>query len=164
MPLPQNRIFLFSLGGAVIVIGILATAGLWRGGDCQNFKEGKVSVNGEIDSVALAVEPVEQARGLAGCTDIPKNSGMYFVYDKPVSVAFWMKGMLIAIDIVWIADGVVIGVNDHVPPPAGTTITADLPRYKPPRPVTGVLELAAGEAAKQGIAVGTTITLLETGP
>lgn len=148
--------FLFAAGSAV-VIGMIVVSGLiWRLQACHDFNEAKLQINDEIFSVAVARGPTDQARGLIGCQSIPEHSGMYFPYATAAVPQFWMRGMSIPIDIVWISDGQVIGIVPSVPPVEKFVV--DPPLYRPPRPVTGVLELGAGKAAEYGIVVGQAVT------
>lgn len=93
-------------------------------------------------------------RGLSGRADVPPNYGMLFVFPEANRYGFWMKDMLVPIDIVWLrADGTVVGIDAHVSPDTFPT-----PFYAP-EPVTRVLEVRAGEAAAQGWVVGSVIDL-----
>ena len=69
-----------------------------------------------------------------------------------------MKGMLINIDIIWIKDNKVVGIDHNVPAPKANTPDAELPSY--PTPVSNpqaVLEIAAGQAKAQGISIGDSV-------
>ncbi|MCZ7625774.1 MAG: DUF192 domain-containing protein [Candidatus Methylomirabilis sp.] len=61
------------------------------------------------DRVTITVEVArtrrEQAKGLAGRSSLPKGEGMLFPFDAAEHRTFWMKGMLIPLDIVWIREG-----------------------------------------------------------
>jgi len=41
-------------------------------------------------------------KGLGLRDNISNDSGMLFVFEKPGSLSFWMKGMLFSIDIIWV--------------------------------------------------------------
>ena len=70
----------------------------------------------------------------------------------------FVKNMIIAIDIVWISNGQVVGVNANVPPPEDlSTSDIDLPQYASPTEVDAVLELAAGQAEALKIDTGSEI-------
>lgn len=109
--------------------------------------------------VAIAATPAEQRRGLSGCKRLPANTGLYFPLGERVKPAFWMKDMVIPIDVVWLAGDAVIGVSDNIPPPQPGVPDEELPRYDPPAPVTAVLEVAAGEAQRLGLDVGRQVLL-----
>ena len=80
---------------------------------------------------------------------------MLFLFKEPFRErTFWMKEMLIAIDIVWIGgDGRVLGVEESVLPPS--EIQGELPFYRSPGPVRAVLEVPAFRARSLGIEAGT---------
>ena len=107
---------------------------------------------GATFDVELAVTPGQRARGLMGREHLGDREGMLFIFELEGLHSFWMRGMVIPLDLVWIdADGVVAGVTDNVPPaPEGT-----IPEfYSPPRPIPYVLEINAGLAEAVGIRAG----------
>jgi uncharacterized membrane protein (UPF0127 family) len=84
---------------------------------------------------------------------------MIFVFDKDSKQEFWMKNTLIALDMVWVrASGTVDTVAANVPKSTRTTPDDAVAR----RAGTGkyVIELAAGEAAADGIVVGSDLKML----
>ncbi|MDB5245221.1 MAG: hypothetical protein JWN90_326 [Parcubacteria group bacterium] len=95
-----------------------------------------------------------QERGLGGRADIPQNYGMLFVFPVAKQYGFWMKDMLTSIDMIWLSDkGTILAIDASVSP-------ATYPKgFYPPQPVRLVLETRAGEAARRGWSVGTTIQL-----
>ena len=117
----------------------------------------RVTLEGVTFTVELAITPEERARGLMGRGRLDDTQGMLFIYQTDATPAFWMRGMLIPLDIVWIdADGMVAGIERDVPP-APSTI--DPPLYYPPRPIRYVLEINAGRAGEVGIVAGSRATL-----
>lgn len=125
---------------------------------CRDFNQSTVMIDNQAYSVALAQSDVEKTRGLIGCKAVPNKSGMYFVYKEPMSVSFWMKGMTIPIDMIWIARGRVVGVESNVPILNQNDITP--PLYGPNNPVDAVLEVGAGKAREYGIKEGSLVTLI----
>lgn len=158
----MKQFYLFSIGASVIaVLGIIGVFfGTARFSQCRDFHEGTITGGTEPLNVAVAATHIEKTHGLSGCRRLPADSGMYFVYDEPSLPQFWMKDMLVPLDIIWVAQGRIIGIEANVPPPASPEI-ADLPRYRPPAPITGVLELPAGSAATLGLTPGTALTLVQ---
>ncbi len=149
--------------GAAAILLIFGGVSYWISSQstCLDFKERTLEVTSPTGATAtlfigLADIPAEQVRGLAGCSAIPQNSGLYFPYSNPELVSIWMKGMKIPIDIVWIADGQVIGLEEFVPPPTNTK-TELLPQYKPSRPVNAVLEIEAGKAKEYSLEKGSMV-------
>jgi uncharacterized protein len=105
-------------------------------------------------NVDLAVSQAEQSKGLAGVSSLADDQGMLFVFSDKDSRTFWMKNMLIPIDIIWIEDARIVGIAHQVPVPLKTISNTDLPVYRSPSPVNYVLEVRAGLANEKGIAVG----------
>lgn len=90
--------------------------------------------------------------GLSGRESMPMNEGVLFVFDKPDRPVFWMKDMLFPLDVVWIRDGIVVGVQENVPAPNEDSPIART--MVPAVEVDSVLELNAGVVQKQEITVG----------
>ena len=95
----------------------------------------------------------QHERGLMEYRSLPDHAGMIFVFDADGPEDFWMKDTLIPLDMLFVgADGRVRSIATNVPTVAPDTPDADIPlesgvgKY--------VIELAAGEAARDGIAVG----------
>ena len=96
----------------------------------------------------------EQARGLSGRADLAPQSGMLFPQSSDIVAAFWMRGMLIALDFVWIgSDCRVADLTQDVPPPDDPEQNTNLPIYSPSVPVRYIFEINAGEVAALGIEV-----------
>lgn len=98
--------------------------------------------------------PEAQEKGLGGRTDVPNGYGMLFVFPKEETLAFWMKDMLVPIDILWLSeDGTILGIEDSISPDTyPKTFTS-------PQPVRLVLELRAGESKLREYHVGSRIAL-----
>lgn len=95
-----------------------------------------------------------QERGLGGRSDVPENYGMLFVFPQDQKVGFWMKDMLVPIDIIWLSDdGRIRGIEDSLSPNTYPQI------FYPSQPVKYVLETRAGEARRRGWKIGTQVTL-----
>lgn len=104
----------------------------------------------------VADSAAEHEQGLSGRKEVPAGSGLLFIFDRPDLYGFWMKDMLISIDIIWLADdGTILEIEEGVSPDTYPT-----PFY-PPHPVKFVLETRVGEAKAQGWNVGTRIPLPE---
>lgn len=154
----EHKVLLWSGIAGVAFILIIVGGLFWGQGACRDFDQGRVTIDGVAISVAVAEAQVDRTRGLSGCERIPERSGMYFPYDSKQIPRYWMKGMLVPLDFVWIADGRVIGVTENVPAPT-TELDEELPYYKPPAGVDGVLEIGGGQVRELGIAVGDTVTV-----
>ncbi len=138
---------------ALLIVGLVVS---FSPKPCRNFTEGTVTVGDTEWSVAIADTPAEHKQGLMECELIPDKSGMYFVFTQPSTQPFWMKDMRVPLDIIWIAEGEIVGLERNVP------IAGDEPNpplYYSPQPYTAVLELPAGEADKSSLIIGSKVTL-----
>lgn len=115
----------------------------------------------KIDNLTLKVEVAdseeERARGLSGRRKLEEDGGMLFVFEKEnVFPSFWMKDMLIAIDIIWINDGEVVKIDKNVGPETGRS-TQELTLYYPDEPIDYVLEVSSGFSDKNGVKEGSRV-------
>lgn len=108
-----------------------------------------------IGSTAIAAEVVRDTeairRGLSGRDALDPKSGMLFVFPKPKTYRFWMRGMRFPVDIVWICNDRIVGITERVAPEPGT---AHPQFHYAPRKANYVLEIAAGIAAERHFHVG----------
>lgn len=124
---------------------------------CRNFNEAAVAIGPARWAVAVADTAAEHNHGLMECPHLPEAHGMYFVFQQPSTQPFWMKNMLIPLDIVWISEDRIIGLERSVPI-AGDESSP--PRYFAPQPYTAVLEIPAGEADQHSLAIGQEVALI----
>jgi len=47
----------------------------------------------------IAATPEQRALGLMGRSEVPRGTGMIFLFDEPAREGFWMKNCLVALDI-----------------------------------------------------------------
>ncbi len=144
---------------ALVTIAVIGVFFLLLEKPCANFKESSIETPIQKITVALADTPEEQGRGLGGCTMVPRNSGMYFVFSSAEERTFWMKDMRIPIDIIWLYEGAVVGIERNVPNLPGNTPDSELPTYSSPIPVDGVLEVGTGKAEEYGIQIGSKMNI-----
>ncbi len=91
--------------------------------------------------------------GLMNRTSVPQHTGMVFVFEQDAPIAFWMKSTLVPLDMIFVAaDGTVRLVDADVPVLAKNTPDSKIPLEQ--GTAKYVIELAAGEAAKDGISAG----------
>ncbi len=122
------------------------------------YKTSPPAAVGEFGGVSLRLEyattTLAREVGLSGRGSIPNDYGMLFVFPKDAPYGFWMKGMLVPIDIFWLDDkGQVVFIAQDV-------ATSTYPNvFYPNVPARYVLETAAGFAKVRGIAIGTPLVL-----
>jgi uncharacterized membrane protein (UPF0127 family) len=97
--------------------------------------------------IEVADTPEERSRGLMFRERMPENQGMLFVFQQNLPVGFWMQNTILPLDLLFVSDkGEVRAILPGVPFSTDT--------ISPGVPVRFVLELNAGTAERQGIAVG----------
>lgn len=133
----------------LIVAGFL----IYGSGLLIKEKQGKVFVKDVELRVEIADNPMVRSRGLSGRERLDESEGMLFLFSRAGFQSFWMKGMQIPIDIIWIKDNRIIGFEKDVSPEPGVRRTS-LKRYVSPEPVDKVLEVAAGTVERLNIEVG----------
>ena len=104
--------------------------------------------------VEYAISKEEREKGLSGRTNIPDDQVMLFIFPKDDLYGFWMKDMLMPIDIFWLSDqGHVVSIDQNA-------ATSSYPNvFYPDKPVKYVLETAAGFAQEHNIIKGTPFLL-----
>jgi uncharacterized membrane protein (UPF0127 family) len=98
--------------------------------------------------VEVADTPASRAQGLMFVEQMPRMSGMLFVYERPQPARFWMENTLIPLDIIFAdASGVVRHIHkDAIPLDRTPIVGGDGIQF--------VLELNAGMSAALGLGVG----------
>jgi len=124
----------------------------------KKTSEGRVIINSHEFYVDIADNAFTRQRGLAGRESLSDSEGMIFVFDTSMVRRFWMKGMLIPIDIIWIEDGKVVGFSKNAEPQPGVS-SIGLKIYSSPSPVSLVLEVRAGMIDELGIKVGDSVSV-----
>jgi hypothetical protein len=119
-----------------------------------------VIINEKDISVTLAETSEEREKGLSGVSSLEENSGMLFIFDEEsVAPKFWMKNMLIPLDIVWINDSKIIKIDKNVPIPLPDTSDDKIKTYSPNTEVDYVLEVNAGFCDSNSIKVGDEVNI-----
>jgi uncharacterized membrane protein (UPF0127 family) len=102
-------------------------------------------------TIPLALEVADTAKkraiGLSKRKTIAPSDGMLFLFEKPIVQKFWMKDTWIPLDILFVdADHRIVFIARGVP--------MSEEALGPDIPITSVIEIDAGRAAKNGISVG----------
>lgn len=131
----------------------------WR----QELPEGRataaITVGETPLEVDLAITPAEQSLGLGYRNGLEPGTGMLFVGNREEIKTFWMKGMRFCLDIIWIADGQIVGAAESVCPDPPGTADVDRARFSSEVPVFHVLEMPAGWLQEHGYGPGTPVDL-----
>ncbi len=113
-------------------------------------EKGRVVIDGRVTiDVEVARSPEAQVKGLGGRSSLKKGTGMLFPYDKLDYRIFWMNGMLMSLDILWVRAGRIVAVEANIPPPTANTPVAVFSHV-----ADLVLEVPGGYAHEMGIRVG----------
>ncbi|MBI5358266.1 DUF192 domain-containing protein [Candidatus Amesbacteria bacterium] len=105
----------------------------------------KLKVGKKVIEIEIAQNDFEREQGLSGRDGLPTNTGMYFIFEKADRHAFWMKDMKFDLDFIWIQNGRVVYLSEHVSNPA---------TIYPPMPVDRVLEVPSDFVQQNHIAIG----------
>lgn len=106
----------------------------------------------------LASSPEERLVGLMFREELSADEGMLFVYESPHNVSFWMKNVLIPLDIIFLNEtGTVINAEE-------ADVEIDVPdeelrSYCSASPVLWVVEVNQGLCNLYGIDVGTNVSI-----
>ena len=115
----------------------------------------RLRAGGTTVDLEVASTPTEQATGLMFRSSLAPNRGMLFRLPAPRAVDMWMRDTLIPLDIVYIKDGTIVGIEAQVPPCEDDPC----PTYPSPTEIDAVIELASGRAAELGLMPGDLITI-----
>lgn len=119
------------------------------------FDKGSVRIGSDILlTVDVAGTTQTREQGLSGRTSLGDDEGMLFLFGTKQRYSFWMKGMRIPIDILWIDEGRIVDVSVDVPVPGPD---GHLTTYRPSMPVDTVLEVPAGFVALNEVRIGATV-------
>jgi len=141
-------------GLAVIILAVY----LWHPSESKLPWRANVTIQGENFTVEVVSADKDKQIGLSGRDYLPLSHGMLFLYDNKDKRSFWMKDMKFDIDLLWIADDKIVGIEENIPAPTlEMTDTDKLPIYSSPQAVDKVLEFSAGIVSHHLIKVGDTI-------
>ena len=109
--------------------------------------------------LAVASDPAQRERGLMFVKHVAHGEGMIFVFpDGDQQRPFWMKNTIAPLDMIFVAgDGTVTSVARDVP--ATTPGATDDQVARRSGDGAYVIELGAGDAAREGIVAGTRLTI-----
>ncbi|MEH2162599.1 MAG: DUF192 domain-containing protein [Nostoc sp.] len=106
--------------------------------------------NGTTIQLEVAKTPQQQQMGLMYRPALPDDRGMLFGFSSPQAVSFWMKNVPVALDMVFLQNGVVKYIQASAP----SCASEPCPTYGPNTPIDKVIELRSGRAAELKLKVG----------
>lgn len=121
-----------------------------------------VTIKEDIVVLAQVADSDEERRiGLSQTGFLAENEGLLFDFQfqegdnrRP---QFWMKGMSIPIDIIWIADEKIAQIHKNVEPPEENAADSNLKLYVPNDPIDYVLEVNAGFSDNNNLQIGDSV-------
>lgn len=136
---------------AMALASLTASAQTTGGGDLDDrFARGVIVVEAEANAcyrfeVYLAETSAQHRRGLMSVRELPRFTGMLFVYPDSAMRSMWMKNTYIPLDMLFVrADGVVSSI-------ARDTEPLSLASIRSTEPIRYVLELNGGVTGELGI-------------
>ncbi len=154
----MTRTFLASL--AVAFLAIVAAGGCHAQSgaliELNAFPKTQLEIRSgtqkHVFDIWLAQTPNQQTQGLMFVRDLPENRGMLFLADEPRVFNMWMKNTYIPLDMVFIAaDGRIAKIAENTTPLSLAIVSSDVP-------VSAILEIKGGEAARRALHAGDHVT------
>lgn len=137
----------------ILVVLLLITLELFLNPIEETIPQATATINSYTINLEIAATQAQQNKGLSDRPSLPSGHGMLFVFEGYQNQSFWMKNMQFNIDIIWVKDNTVVGLNKNLPIPTDLPLTI----YSPPEPINFVLELNSGAADEYNITIGDTI-------
>lgn len=117
-----------------------------------------ISISSNALTVEVADSNEERIKGLSDKESLPEDSGMVFVFAGDSRPSFWMKDMNFAIDIIWVKDEKIVGIEKDVEPEPDVS-EKNLTLYPAPQAIDHAIEVNAGYSEKNNLEVGDPVDL-----
>ncbi len=112
--------------------------------------------NGRKIRAEAKIRPVDLQMGMMYRDSLEPGNGMLFIHSKPGVYTYWMYNTRIPLDIIWMdRDRRVVEISANTPP--CKTEASKCPYYGGHAQAQYVLELGAGEAARNGVGQGSVL-------
>lgn len=120
------------------------------------FSYKTLNIHGKVLNLKVADSKESREQGLSGVKDFSDFDGMLFVFQNESTEVFWMKDMLLDLDIVWMdKNKKVVGIEKNVSKDTYNSSNPDGSQiFSSPIPILYVLELPAGNSEMLKIFVG----------
>jgi uncharacterized protein len=136
----------------VVLIAAILAAGP-AAADCEPAQL-RIETEGAPASFAVEIAdtPEARARGLMFRTDLARDAGMLFLFDRIAPVTFWMKDTPLSLDMIFIGpDGRVCGMIERATPHSLDPRPSNCPTL-------AVLEVHGGVADDLGVTLGARVS------
>ncbi|EKE19037.1 MAG: Secreted protein containing DUF192 [uncultured bacterium] len=111
-----------------------------------------VKVGKQVFYVEVVSSREKLEKGLGGRERLCDSCGMLFKFETAGIHSFWMKDMMIPLDMIWIHEGRIVHIEKEIPFTFKSTLRS-------PMNSDAVLEINAGKADEAGINVGDQVLL-----
>lgn len=116
---------------------------------------GRLVINNNVWNVEIASNEADRVNGLSNRKTLRNKNGMLFAFDRQAAQTFWMKDMLIPIDMIFFdSNWNIVEIDGNLQPNSFPKVFGDKVKSK------FVLEVNAGEADSYGLKVGDTAIFL----
>ena len=153
---PSRRVGLLAVGfGCWLILAGACDGDRRRGAPGQGrTPEEPTRYTVTVGSVALQVElaatDAERERGLSGRSEVPRGTGMLFVYPDEARRTFWMKDTLVPLSVAFMdSHGRITQIDDMTPLSEAPHTSRGPARY--------ALEVPRGWFQEMGVEVGTRV-------
>ncbi len=119
-------------------------------------RKGYVCFEDSCIEVELAITKEEIATGLMNRTNLPEYSGMLFIFDKEYIRKFWMKNVIISLDIIWLDErGIIVHIDKNM-----MSCDEYCKSFGPESYSKFVLEVNGGYADRHNINIGDNVKMI----
>ncbi len=116
-----------------------------------------IQINNVFIKAEVADNPSKRSKGLSDRESLASDSGMLFLFNKSDRYNFWMKGVKIPLDFIWILGDKVVDLTLNASPPVLGEVDSALTIYSPKTEIDKILEVNAGFISANNIKVGDTV-------
>ncbi|HZU24555.1 MAG TPA: DUF192 domain-containing protein [Bryobacteraceae bacterium] len=144
---------------ALLLLGVLLLCAACTNTGSKSTLEGidtrEVTLpNGKVIHAELAIDPAMMQRGLMFRKSLAPDRGMLFIHEKQGRWQYYMFQCYISLDMIWMDNDHRIVEISADTPPCRSDVASECPVYGGHADARYVLELAAGEAKKNGLKTG----------
>ncbi len=152
----DNKALKIIIGSALIAFVTIIFVKM-KGQDNFSDQLKKIKINNVLLFAEVAYSPQKQSVGLSGREFLGENEAMIFEYKDKEIRHFWMKEMRFPIDVMWISDSVVVGVQENIPiiNEDGSEV-----RFSSLYPVNFVIEVNSGWVRRNKVLINNRVDIL----
>ena len=112
-----------------------------------------LEIEGIVFKAKIADSPLEWRKGLSNTISLGEKEGMLFIFPHSEKRIFHMKDMNFALDLLWIKDKIIVGMEKNMFKDNGER------KYNSEEEIDMVLELEAGSIDKYNLKIGNIIKI-----